>query len=186
MKAHKGWFQNPPLACVCLRCTFQTDSKQEPSLAGALRIDMAAPFITVLLKRCSASWSRLSKFRRFKALNFSTTQDKSQKANGSENYDFYRYTSGRWLWNEGSRLQERFKPFNIQGLKSLAAKACGAQSCVSIFKLAEGGFNRVFRLIMENGAVVVARIPTPIVGPISKVLASEVATMDFVSMDLNL
>ncbi|RMY81047.1 hypothetical protein D0861_08431 [Hortaea werneckii] len=47
-------------------------------------------------------------------------------------------------------------------------------------KHAEGGFNKVFRLSMDNGAVLIARIPTPIVGPISRVLASEVATIDFV------
>ncbi|KAI7236741.1 hypothetical protein KC330_g3579 [Hortaea werneckii] len=134
---------------------------------------------TALLKRSSASWSRLSKLRHCRALNFSTDQNQSRKANGSENDDFYRYTSGRWLWNEESRLQERYKQFNIPGLKSLAAKACGAQSCIGIVKLAEGGFNKVFRLTSDNGAVVIARIPTPVVGPISKALASEVATMDF-------
>ncbi|KAI6894115.1 hypothetical protein KC318_g12156 [Hortaea werneckii] len=140
-----------------------------------------AAFRTALLKNSCASWSRLSRLRHFRALNFSTSQNRSQQTNGSENDDFYRYTSGRWLWNEGTRLQERYKQFNIPGLKSLAAKACGAQSCISIVKLAEGGFNKVFRLTMDNGAVVMARIPTPIVGPISRVLASEIATMDFVS-----
>ncbi|GAB1733205.1 hypothetical protein NU195Hw_g8465t1 [Hortaea werneckii] len=97
-----------------------------------------------------------------------------------DNENFYRYTSGRWLWAEETRLQERYKKFTVLGLKSLAAQACGAQSCVSMVKLAEGGFNKVFRLSMDNGAVVIARIPTPIVGPASRVLASEVATMDFV------
>jgi hypothetical protein len=73
--------------------------------------------------------------------------------------DFYRYTSARWLWYEEARLLERYKRFNVPGLKQLAARASGAQSCVSITKLAEGGFNRVFRLPMDNGAVVIARIP---------------------------
>ena len=103
-----------------------------------------------------------------------------------DNENFYRYTSGRWLWAEETRLQERYKKFTVLGLKSLAAQACGAQSCVSMVKLAEGGFNKVFRLSMDNGAVVIARIPTPIVGPASRVLASEVATMDFVSIGVNL
>ncbi|KAI7154284.1 Uracil-regulated protein [Hortaea werneckii] len=108
------------------------------------------------------------------------------KVNGSEDDDFYRYTSGRWLWNEESRLQERYKKFNIPGLKSLAAKACGAHSCIGMVKLAEGGFNKNLRLTMDNGAVVIARIPTPVVGSISKVLASEVATMDFVGNVLDI
>ncbi|EME87090.1 uncharacterized protein MYCFIDRAFT_152052 [Pseudocercospora fijiensis CIRAD86] len=94
--------------------------------------------------------------------------------------DFYRYTSGRWLWAEEPRLRERYKRFNVPGLKSIAAKTSGAQSCLTITKHAEGGFNKIFRLVMDNGCVVMARIPNPNVGPISKVMASEVATMDFV------
>lgn len=142
-------------------------------------------FRPALLKRSSISWSRLSRFRHCRALNLSTDQNQSRKADGSEDDDFYRYTSGRWLWNEQTRLQERYKKFNIAGLKSLAAKARGAQSCTGMVKLAEGGFNKVFRLSMDNGAVVIARISTPVVGPISKVLASEVATMDFVSTGID-
>lgn len=104
----------------------------------------------------------------------------------SELEDFYKFTSGRWLWAEEVRLQERYKRFNIPGLKRLAAKASGAQSCVDITKLAEGGFNKVFRLIMDNDSVVIARIPNPNIGPASKVIASEVATMDFASFNSHL
>ncbi|RMZ15130.1 hypothetical protein D0860_01771 [Hortaea werneckii] len=136
-------------------------------------------FGTTFLRIPRASRSKLSILRHYRALNFSTAQNLCPERNGSDNNDFYRYTSGRWLWDEESRLQERYKEFNVPGLKSLAAKACGAQSCISMVKLAEGGFNKVFRLDMDNGEVVMARIPTPIVGPISKVLASEVATMGF-------
>lgn len=98
--------------------------------------------------------------------------------------DFYRCTSGRWLWAEEARLRERYKKFNVPGLEQIAAEASGAQTCVSITKLAEGGFNKVFQLSMDNGSVVIARIPNPNVGPASKVIASEVATMDFVSFRL--
>lgn len=48
-------------------------------------------------------------------------------------------------------------------------------------KLAEGGFNKVFRLVMDNDSIVIARIPNPNAGPPFKTTASEVATMDFVS-----
>jgi hypothetical protein len=94
--------------------------------------------------------------------------------------DYYRYNSGRWLWDEDSQLRERYKRFNVSELKRIAAKSIGAQTCVSISKLAEGGFNKVFRLIMEDGAIVIARIPNPNAGPPFKTTASEVATMDFV------
>lgn len=93
---------------------------------------------------------------------------------------FYRYTSGRWLWDENKQLCERYKRFNVPELKKIAVSSIGAQSCVSMIKLAEGGFNKVFRLVMDNGSIVIARIPIPNVGPPFMTTASEVATMDFV------
>ncbi|KAG4434115.1 hypothetical protein IFR05_010395 [Cadophora sp. M221] len=93
--------------------------------------------------------------------------------------DYYRYTSGRWLWDEDSQLRERYKRLNVSELKKIAAKVIGAQACVSINKLAEGGFNKVFRLSMDDGTIVIARIPNPNAGPPFKTTASEVATMDF-------
>jgi hypothetical protein len=95
--------------------------------------------------------------------------------------DYYRYTSGRWLWNEDSQLRERYNRFNVSELKKVAAKTIGAKTCMSMIKLAEGGFNKVFRLVMDDGTVVIARIPNPNAGPPFKTTASEVATMDFVS-----
>jgi hypothetical protein len=47
--------------------------------------------------------------------------------------------------------------------------------------LAEGGYNKGFKLVMDNGSVAIARIPCPNSGPAFKTTASEVATMDFVS-----
>ena len=102
-------------------------------------------------------------------------------SSASEYEDFYRYTGGRWLWNEELQLRDRYKKFNVPELKSIAATCTGAASCVSMAKLAEGGFNKVFRLVMDNGSVVIARIPNPNAGPPFKSTASEVATMDFVS-----
>ncbi|PSN61842.1 hypothetical protein BS50DRAFT_603955 [Corynespora cassiicola Philippines] len=79
--------------------------------------------------------------------------------------DFYHYTNGRWLWDEESQLRERYRRFNVAELERLAAKRSGAQACVAISKLAEGGFNKVFRLVMNTGAVVIARVPNPNAGP---------------------
>jgi hypothetical protein len=47
-------------------------------------------------------------------------------------------------------------------------------------KLAEGNFNKIFKLSMDNGLNVIARIPHPIAGPKYYTTASEVATMEFV------
>lgn len=100
----------------------------------------------------------------------------------SENEHFFRYTSGRWLWDEERQLRDRFRIFNVQELKRIAAESVGAKCCVSIDKLAEGGYNKVFRLVMDNGCVAIARIPNPNAGPVQRVIASEVATMDFVRL----
>ncbi|KAE9365715.1 phosphotransferase enzyme family protein [Stipitochalara longipes BDJ] len=99
---------------------------------------------------------------------------------------FFHYTSGRWLWDEESQQRERFLAFNVQELQRKAAESVGAQSCVSITKLAEGGYNKVFRLVMDNGSVAIARIPNPNAGPAHKTTASEVATMDFARTVLNI
>lgn len=61
----------------------------------------------------------------------------------------------------------------------MAAKAVNRDQCVQIVKMAEGGFNKVFLLTMDDGLEVIARIPTPIAGPAHYTTASEVATLDF-------
>lgn len=91
------------------------------------------------------------------------------------------YTSGRWLWDEEQQLQDRYKAFDVSQLQALAAQAVGSDGCVSISKLAEGGFNKVLRLLMNDGKTVLARIPKPNAGPPFYTTASEVATMEFVS-----
>jgi len=96
-----------------------------------------------------------------------------------ENDPLFNYTSGRWLWNEQQRLLERFRYFKTHALKRLACKAVGASACVSIEKIGEGGFNKVFRLVMQDGQKVIAKIPNPNVGPAHYTTASEVATMEF-------
>ncbi len=94
----------------------------------------------------------------------------------------FRYTSGRWLWNEEEQLSARFRRFNVEQLKQTAARSVGAKSCTSIEKIGQGGYNKVFRLTTDDGRAVIARIPNPNAGPAFLTTASEVATMDFVGM----
>ncbi|KAI9836106.1 MAG: hypothetical protein M1819_001722 [Sarea resinae] len=94
--------------------------------------------------------------------------------------EFYRYTSGRWIWDEEQQLHDRFRRFNVPELQRVAARSIGARMCTGITKLAEGSFNKVFRLTMDDGKIVIARIPNPNAGPRYYTTASEVATMDFV------
>lgn len=99
----------------------------------------------------------------------------------TEHEHFFRYTSGRWLWDEEQQLQDRYKAFNVAELQSLAVKVVGSTGCVSMTKFAEGGYNKVFRLTMDDGKQVLARIPNPNAGPPFYATASEVATMSLVS-----
>ncbi|KAI1988476.1 hypothetical protein LOZ53_003929 [Ophidiomyces ophidiicola] len=99
---------------------------------------------------------------------------------GSE--DLFNYTSGRWLYNEELRRAERRILFNVEQLKRVAAEAVGRQlgDVSEIKKLAEGGFNRSFEVVMCDGLQVIARLPYPLTVPKKYAIASEVATMDFV------
>lgn len=94
--------------------------------------------------------------------------------------DLFHYTSGRWLWDEEQQLRDRFSPFNVPELQRVAASSVGANKCIEITKLAEGSFNKTFKLTLDNGMNVIARIPHPIAGPRHYTTASEVATMEFV------
>ena len=94
---------------------------------------------------------------------------------------FFKYTTGRWLWGEKEQLKERYRRFNVQGLKDVTAQTLGSQRCVAMSKIGEGNYNKVFRLRMDDGATAMARIPHPNAGPPRYSTASEVATMEFVS-----
>ncbi|PYI29519.1 hypothetical protein BP00DRAFT_400622 [Aspergillus indologenus CBS 114.80] len=95
--------------------------------------------------------------------------------------DLLDYTSGRWIYNDALRHRERRRVFNIPELKRLAASSiCQKEGDVVGFqKLAEGGFNRSFLITMRDKFQFVARIPYPVTQPKRLVIASEVATMDF-------
>ncbi|KAI9699639.1 MAG: hypothetical protein M1836_002673 [Candelina mexicana] len=94
--------------------------------------------------------------------------------------------SGLFLFNERERQAEHHVRFDVPELMRAAAKAVRREKCVNITKLAEGGFNKVFQLTMDDGYEVVARIPTPIAGPPHYTTASEVATMDFLRTELDI
>ncbi|EEP76626.1 predicted protein [Uncinocarpus reesii 1704] len=94
--------------------------------------------------------------------------------------DLFRYTTGRWLWGEAEQLRKRYRRFNVVELQNAATRALeGSPKCVSMSKVSEGNSNRVFRLQMDDGRVVVARIPMPNAGPERYTTASEAATMEF-------
>ncbi|KAH7397037.1 kinase-like domain-containing protein [Phaeosphaeria sp. MPI-PUGE-AT-0046c] len=96
-----------------------------------------------------------------------------------ESHDYFHYTSGRWLWGEDEQLRERYRAFNVNELQKVAMSIAGSEKCVSMSKIGEGNFNKVFRLQMDNGLVLMARVPHPNAGPPSYTTTSEVATIDF-------
>lgn len=89
-------------------------------------------------------------------------------------------TTRRWLYNNDKQMALRQLDFDVEALGAIAAKACGASECNEIEVVGEGTFNRVFRLSLDTGNDVVARIPFRNAGPRSLLTRSEVATMDFV------
>ena len=110
------------------------------------------------------------------------TTSKQTKLPPHPKYDnFFRYTSGRWVWDEEQQLRDRYKEFDVYELQNVAPKAIKSKRCISMTKLAEGGHNKVFRLHMDDGKSVLARIPNSNAGPSFYTTASEVATMELVS-----
>ncbi|OJJ45032.1 hypothetical protein ASPZODRAFT_153342 [Penicilliopsis zonata CBS 506.65] len=91
--------------------------------------------------------------------------------------NLFQYTSGRWIYNDKTIHSERERIFNIAGLKRLAAECINQneEDVVGFRKLAEGGFNRTFLLTLRNGFQMSLE-------PKSLLVASEVATMDFLRL----
>lgn len=96
--------------------------------------------------------------------------------------DYFQFTRGRFVSNEQHEMSQRYVRFDVNALARLAAEAVGSKSCVSIEKYPEGMFNKALLLTMEDGTQVVAKVPNPNAGQPHFTTASEVATMDFVSI----
>lgn len=68
-------------------------------------------------------------------------------------------------------------------MEAMATAVGRTPSDVASFgKLAEGGFNRVFEAVFNDGKRVLARLPYPSTMPKHYAVASEVATMDFLRL----
>ncbi|KAH8730345.1 amidase signature domain-containing protein [Phaeosphaeriaceae sp. PMI808] len=100
------------------------------------------------------------------------------------NISSFSYTSGRYLFNESLRLKERHVEFNIEALQRAAEASVGNKhgKVISMKKLAEGGFNRVFVLQLQDGFELIAKIPYHIARPEYFATASEAATLTFLRL----
>ncbi|KAI9681332.1 MAG: hypothetical protein M1817_002615 [Caeruleum heppii] len=99
--------------------------------------------------------------------------------------DLFRYTSGRWLYNEPEQLTKRYVEFDVPALKATAGRVVGS-TCVALTKLPEGLYNKTFALKMADGRELIARIPNPNAGCPCFTTSSEVATLDFLRTVLDI
>lgn len=106
----------------------------------------------------------------------------------AENHDwntraeFFEYARARFVSNEKHEMEQRRVKFNINRLASIAALASNANHCMQISKCADGLYNKAFLMTMDTGVEVIAKIPNPNAGNARLVVASEAATMEFVSI----
>ncbi|CAN9473666.1 unnamed protein product [Alternaria alternata] len=96
------------------------------------------------------------------------------------------YTNGRWLWNEREQLEARYRRFDVSSLQQAACQAVGAHERVSFDKIGEGNYNKAYRLEMDDGQKIIAKVPHPNAGPPKLTTASEVAIMEFARTILNI
>ncbi|RMD44046.1 hypothetical protein DV735_g1155, partial [Chaetothyriales sp. CBS 134920] len=90
------------------------------------------------------------------------------------------WNKDRWeYWDEERQARKYYDGKKWRWLLAAASVGQGIEDVTDFSKLAEGGFNRTFLVTMRDGSQLVARIPYPVVEPKSLVIASEVATMDF-------
>jgi len=89
------------------------------------------------------------------------------------------HTGGYWLHQHDSQHAGRHIQFDFTALCRHVVKVCPGANTVVLCEKLDGGFNRVFKLTLNNGVAVIARLPTPIAGPSRLVTNSEVATMMF-------
>ena len=96
--------------------------------------------------------------------------------------DFFRFTRGRFIYNEKDEMSKRYVRFDMQELARIAAEAVGSKSCIGMEKYPDGMYNKALLLTMDDGAQVVAKVPNPNAGRPHLTTASEVATMEFVGV----
>lgn len=106
----------------------------------------------------------------------------SYQADLHANEDYFHFTRGRFVSNEEHEMSQRYVRFNLQELARLAAETVGSKSCVNIEKYPDGMHNKALLLTMDDGTQAVAKVPNPNAGRPHLTTASEVATMEFVSV----
>ncbi|KAL4866861.1 kinase-like domain-containing protein [Aspergillus spectabilis] len=115
-----------------------------------------------------------------------TSLNRSSHTNCNANDDWFRYTRGRFIFNETQEMSIRYVKFNMNELVERATESVGLTSaeCARVEKFPDGMFNKSFLFTMHNGTQVVGKVPNPNMGRAHYTTASEVATMDFARNEL--
>lgn len=79
--------------------------------------------------------------------------------------DPYSYTSGRWLNHDKLERGSHYIQSDFAALCKKAVELCPGARTVIRHEKKEGGFNKSFVMIMDDGTRAVARLPTSIAGP---------------------
>ncbi|KMU91749.1 hypothetical protein CIHG_09556 [Coccidioides immitis H538.4] len=146
----------------------------KPAISTGLWIGLRHHALLQVDKACAPVWGgRPGRDLRPLKQNCSANLERIESNN-----HFFCYTSGRWLYNEPLQLKKRYVRFNVPALQQIAGRIASSR-CVEMTKIPEGLYNKVFSLRMENGREILARIPNPNAGHPQRVVASEVATLDF-------
>ncbi|KAF2839040.1 hypothetical protein M501DRAFT_1016136 [Patellaria atrata CBS 101060] len=88
----------------------------------------------------------------------STSSSGDASGDGRSN-DMVEYTSGRWIYNGALRLRERALKSDGLELRKEITTSVHSADVISLQKIAEGGFNRVFQATCNDGKIVLARLP---------------------------
>ncbi|KAL8679492.1 MAG: hypothetical protein Q9186_004215 [Xanthomendoza sp. 1 TL-2023] len=108
----------------------------------------------------------------------------NQGTDWNSDESLFKYTSGRWLFNEAKQLAKRSSKFDMNTLARLAAESVGSHICSDVVKLAESDLNKIYLMTTNDGKEVITKVPHT--GLSGGIIASEVATMDYVRNVLDL
>lgn len=97
--------------------------------------------------------------------------------------EFFTFSRGRFVINEAENVRKRRVRFDMNEFARVAATAIGSRECVHIEKCPDGMYNKSYLFTMDDQRQVIGKVPNPNAGQPSLTTASEVATMDFVSVD---
>ena len=152
-----------------------------------LPICIAASFTCIsLAMNLGQNVSNIAKLRFMRSLLCSHGRHAISSHSEIDMNPLFCYTSGRWLWNEREQLEARYRRINISNLQQAACHAVGAEKCISFKNIGEGNYNKAYRLEMEDGRRVIAKVPHPNADSLVFTTASEVATMEFARTVLDL